>query len=135
MSIPTSKVHLAIFSEPFLTLVLNGKKKVDSRFSKNRIAPYGKVVKNDLVLIKRSGGKIIGSFIVQKVRFVEIKNKIILEELKKKYSRLICADVNPDFWKKRVSAKYATFIWIGEISHKNPIVRSAPGRSGWRVLK
>ena len=33
-------VHLAILLEPYLQYILDGTKTVESRFSKNRIAPY-----------------------------------------------------------------------------------------------
>ena len=34
----TPKIHIAICTEPFLSLMLSGKKKVESRFSKKKIA-------------------------------------------------------------------------------------------------
>ena len=52
-------IHLAVFIEPTLQFVLDGKKKVESRFSLNRCAPYKAVDEGDLILIKRSGGPIV----------------------------------------------------------------------------
>ena len=52
--------HLAVFIEPFLTFVLDGKKKVESRFSINEAAPYRKVHRGDVILIKWSGGPVVG---------------------------------------------------------------------------
>ncbi len=127
------KTHLAICTEPFLSLILNGKKKVESRFSKNKIAPYRKVAKGDKVILKRSGGEVAGSSIVQKVVYIEIKNKKDLEEIKKKYSKAICADADPEFWQRRKSAKYATFIWLGRVSIKSVPAIYPKGRSGWRI--
>lgn len=37
-------IHLAIFAEPFLSMVLSGEKTVESRFSRNRCAPTAKSV-------------------------------------------------------------------------------------------
>ena len=53
-------VHLAIFVEPYLELVLAGKKTIESRFSANRCPPYNAVKKGDLLLLKRSGGPVVG---------------------------------------------------------------------------
>jgi ASC-1-like (ASCH) protein len=128
------KTHLAICTEPFLSLILSGEKKVESRFSRNRIAPYGKVSKGDVVILKHSGGEVAGSCVVQKAIFVEIKNKKIFADLKKQYSRSICADADPHFWSQRTSARYASFIWLGKITQKKIIVHSS-GRSGWRILQ
>jgi ASC-1-like (ASCH) protein len=129
-----TKTHLAICTEPLLSLMLSGEKKVESRFSKNKIAPYEKVAKGDLVILKRSGGEVVGSCVVHKVVFVEIKNKKIFIELKKKYSRSICADADSHFWSQRTSARYASFIWLGKVIQEKITVHSS-GRSGWRVLK
>lgn len=35
------KIHLGIFNEPCLSYMLDRKKTIESRFSKNKIAPYG----------------------------------------------------------------------------------------------
>ena len=48
-------IHLAIFNEPFLSLVFNGKKKIESRFSINRICPYGKIKKGDNLILSSFG--------------------------------------------------------------------------------
>lgn len=53
-------LHLAIFQEPYLGLILAGKKTIESRFSVNRIAPYEAAERDDLVLLKRSSGPITG---------------------------------------------------------------------------
>ena len=45
-------IHLAIFVEPYLTYVLDGKKTVESRFSINRSPPYKKVKSGDIVFVK-----------------------------------------------------------------------------------
>ncbi len=41
--------HLAIFTQPWLDLILEGKKTIDSRFTKVLFAPYGKIDVGDLV--------------------------------------------------------------------------------------
>ncbi|MCI9434957.1 MAG: hypothetical protein HFI86_06785 [Bacilli bacterium] len=43
--IKNQKIHLGIFSEPYLTYMLEGKKTIESRFSKNKIVPYNKIQK------------------------------------------------------------------------------------------
>ena len=45
-------LHLAIFSEPFLSSILSGRKKIDSRFSRVKCAPYKKLKEKDFILIK-----------------------------------------------------------------------------------
>jgi hypothetical protein len=53
-------IHLAVFIEPYLQFILDGQKTVESRFSANRSAPYQQVGKGDVVLLKRTGGPVMG---------------------------------------------------------------------------
>src|SRR4029077_16030744 len=46
--------------QPFLSLVLNGPKTVESRFSRNRCAPFGEVEGGDIILLKEVSGPIRG---------------------------------------------------------------------------
>lgn len=41
--IKSTNIHLGIFSQPYLTYMLEGKKTVESRLSKNKIAPYNQI--------------------------------------------------------------------------------------------
>src|SRR5271169_6453922 len=58
--LPPCAIHLAVFIEPFLGYVLDGTKTVESRFSINRCAPFGKVSQGDVLLLKRAGGPVVG---------------------------------------------------------------------------
>ena len=46
-NIKDKNLHLAIFTNPCLEYMLEGKKKVESSFSKNKIVPYNKIEKED----------------------------------------------------------------------------------------
>jgi len=56
------KCHLAILTEPYCSLLLQGKKTVESRWMINRVAPYGKAHSGDLVYVKKSGGPVLATF-------------------------------------------------------------------------
>jgi len=66
------KIHLAVFVEPFLTFVLEGRKTVESRFSIHRRPPFGCVRSGDLVLIKESGGPIVAMAEVSRVWYYQL---------------------------------------------------------------
>src|SRR4051812_46290160 len=53
-------LHLAVCVEPFLELMLNGRKTIESRFSAVRCPPYLRVNAGDVVLLKRAGGPVLG---------------------------------------------------------------------------
>jgi hypothetical protein len=91
----TVGVHVAIFSEPFLSYVLAGTKTVDSRFSKHRIAPYGGVVAGDVILIEQAGGPVVGVCSAERVWYYEL-DKDTMIDIRYRFGALICADEG--FW-------------------------------------
>lgn len=128
-------IHLAIFSEPFLTLLLDGKKTVESRFSINNIAPFGKVNPGDFVFIKKSGGAICGYFVVGESHYFKTANKPILENIKKNFGKRICDNAVADFWKARQDCNY---ISLFEISHSARIRHfeiDKRDRTAWTVIR
>ena len=77
--IKNRKLHLAVFSGKVLEYLLDGQKTTESRFSQNKIAPYDKVSEHDIVIIKRSGGDIVGYFEVGKVMQFDLTKTGVLE--------------------------------------------------------
>ena len=53
--------HLAILAPGWIEPILDGTKTIESRFTKVRCAPYGKVHAGDLVYMKESGGPVKGN--------------------------------------------------------------------------
>lgn len=126
--------HLAIFKQPFLDLILNGEKTVESRFSRVKCAPFGRVSKGDTVLLKSVGGPVCGEFVVRQVRSISDATPEIIEGLKN-FSREICSNKDESFWSDRKDSKYVTLIWVGsprKYAHPYPFVKK--DRRGWVVL-
>ncbi len=126
-------IHLAIFTEPFLEYVLDGRKTIESRFGIRRIAPYGQVSTGDLLLLKKTGGPIVGICLVSDVWFYLLHPES-LKELKDKFSVALCAQ-DPSFWIKRESASFATLMKIKAVRSIQPVTFPKRDRRGWVVLR
>jgi ASC-1-like (ASCH) protein len=124
--------HLAIFKEPYLQYIMDGKKTVETRFSKNRCAPYESVSDGDVLLLKRSGGDIIGLCIVEKVWFYKVDSKS-LEFIRNKFGGAICP-VDDTFWEERKKASYATLMRITQVTQINKTKIDKRDRRGWMVF-
>ena len=88
-------IHLGIFTEPYLTYMLDGKKTIESRFSKNRILIYNQISKEYVVIVKQSSGNVLAYFTIKEVLFFDLC-KVSIDEIKFKYNKQLCADDN--FW-------------------------------------
>ncbi len=130
--IKNSNLHLGVFGEPYLSYMLEGKKKIESRFSKNKIAPYKQITKDDVVIIKKSSGNIVGYFTIKEVLFFDLRNTAIAE-IKTKYGRELC--VTEEFWDLKRNSNYATLIVIDEIVQVKPFPIDKKGMQSWIKLK
>ena len=69
--------HVAIMNKRFGDLIpkiLSGEKKIESRWSKNKISPWNKIKVGDVVYFKNSGGPVVAMAEVSRVEQFEKKN-------------------------------------------------------------
>lgn len=125
------RVHLAVMVEPHLSYILQGKKSTESRFSKNAIAPYLQIGPDDLVLLKLTGGPVVGCFTTDAVEFVNLSASEF-ERLRTNYSDAICAD--EEFWAARTHKRYATLIGVRDPVELPASVIAKSDRRGWVAL-
>ena len=127
-------VHLAVLLEPYLGYILEGSKTVESRFSKNRTAPFKLVDRGDVVLLKRSAAKgISGLCVVSNVWFYEL-NADSWNEIRGEFTTALRAE-DPSFWNQRKSAHFATLMRISHAQALPPIEIPKRDRRGWVVLR
>lgn len=126
-------IHLGVFVEPYLQFILDGKKTIESRFSSNKCAPYRMVQKGDIILLKRSGGPIVGSCEVLAAWFYQLDPES-WKEIKSEFAEALCVQ-DPIFWEERQTAYYATLMRLGGIRSIEPIEVEKRDRRGWVVLQ
>lgn len=131
--LPPCGIHLGVFVEPFLGFVLNGTKTVESRFSVNRCAPYGKVCKGDVILLKASGGPVVGIANVRTVRSY-LLDESTWRDIRSQFAKALCAQ-DPNFWTQRSKASFATLMAIKDVIALNPVEWEKHDRRGWVVLQ
>lgn len=131
---PRSRVgiHLAIFSEPFLSLVLSGEKTIESRFSRNRCAPFGEIGDGDVILLKEVAGPICGIALARRTWCYHLVTEPI-DRIRNRFGRGICAD--DAFWTSRVDALYATLIELDAPTSIAPVTWEKRDRRGWVSLR
>jgi hypothetical protein len=124
-------LHVAIFREPFLTWVLDGRKRVESRFSQNQVAPFGEVHIGDVIALKRVAGPIVGLCLVNATWSYRLDPKT-WTYIRDHFSPLLCAD-NEEFWSSRKDARFATLISLDHVQSIPQIQYPKSDRRGWVV--
>lgn len=139
------KYHLAILTPGWIELILDGSKTIESRFTKVRCAPFGKVHEGDTVYLKESGGLVKGMFTVAKVETFENLNLHEIHDLYQKHKKAIFAQSFPikvsglpisyDPPEKWLTARHATLIHVSDpVAFDDPFAYRQKGRSAWLVL-
>ena len=126
--------HLAVFDSEAAKAIFDGKKKIEGRFSQIRIAPFLAVLAGDIVYIKISGEEIVGQFIVDRVFYFDHPRREELEDIKKKYGKML--GLSENFWRRREKVNYVSLMFIRSVS-KLLIAPEIPKRDlrPWVVLE
>ena len=126
-------VHLAVLLEPYLSYILEGSKTVESRFSKNRIAPYNMVRSGDVVLLKRAAARSIsGICLVNNVWFYRL-DPATWTVIRSRFASSLRAD-DASFWEQRKAARFASLMRISETYALPPFEVRKRDRRGWVIL-
>lgn len=102
--------HLAIFIGDTAELILKGKKRIDLRISQKKIIPYHTISVGDEILLKKSGGDIVGKARASKVVFYDSFTKRDIDKIRSEYGKYIL--MGDDFWDAKSSGKYLTMIYL-----------------------
>jgi hypothetical protein len=125
-------IHLAIFAEPFLSMVLSGEKTIESRFSRNRCAPYGEIDDGDIILLKEVAGPICGLVLARRIWCYDLGTEPI-DRIRHRFGPGICAD--DEFWSSRADALYATLIELDAPASIGAVSCDKRDRRGWVSLR
>jgi len=128
----SNTLHLAVFVQPFLQYVLDGRKSVESRFSMHRRPPFDCVQPGDLVLVKQSAGPIVAVAEISKVWYYELDTKA-WEFIRSRFSDQLCVS-DPIFWESKSQACYATIMQFCRVERLQPLQCGKRDRRGWVVL-
>jgi len=127
-----ASLHLAVLLEPYLSYILDGRKTVESRFSRRPTLPFGRVSPNDVVLLKRSAGPVIAACGIGAVWSYHL-DPDSWSELKHRFSSTLCAEGT--FWDDRRHAEYATLMRLDWVRALTPVWIPKRDRRAWAVLK
>jgi hypothetical protein len=128
-------IHLAVFTEPVLSKLLNGEKTIESRFSINKVTPFGKVHKGDIIIVKKSGGPVVAVFIAGSVRKYQNLTVDQIFKFREQFSESLGMDSDDTFWSDKANAKYATFINVTRLKKVIPFSIEKKDRTAWAVIK
>ena len=128
----SGRMHIAVMTEPYLSLVLSGEKTMESRFSKRKQPPWGKVAQGDTVILKKSGGGYVGIFEAGSVRFFHPESREETAAIQSSWNDRLC--IREDFRQAKADSRYVTLIEIERLCRFEPFFLTFANRQAWIVL-
>lgn len=130
---PNIGIHLAVCREPYIQYMINGSKTIESRITKNKIIPYGKVKDGDIVILKRSSGPVLAIFTVKNVISFD-SSSFNLSTIQNNYQEEL--QIHDDWWELKRDARFASLICIEEIVALNAIdITLQKNRQSWIIIR
>jgi hypothetical protein len=128
---PQVSLHMAVLVEPYMQFLLDGQKTVESRFSVHRVPPYRCVEAGDVVLVKASGGPVVGAFTASAVWYYRL-DLSSWQDVRREFAAALCAQDR--FWEERSAASFATLVRVSDVGRLPPVAVPKRDRRGWVVL-
>jgi hypothetical protein len=126
------RAHLTVMHQPYLSYVLAGRKTVESRFSRHRIAPFDQVGMGDLLVLKSQSGPVTGVALIAHVDSY-VLDPTAWAAIKDRFGEALCID-DDRFWAERRDARYATLMRLASVVPVEPLLLEKTDRRPWVVL-
>jgi ASC-1-like (ASCH) protein len=124
--------HLVILKKPYLKAVIEGQKKVESRFTKTRRPHFGQIYPGDEIFLKLSSGPVCATATAAAVKYFENLTPKQILQLKQQYNHLICGSDN--YWQSKTSCKFGFLVWLESVRAIKPVYISKRDWRAWVVL-
>ncbi len=124
--------HLVILKKPYLDAILEGQKRIESRFTKTRRYAFGRVLPGNKLFLKVSSGPVCAVATVAAVKnFENLTPKQILE-LKQRYNHHIAG--SEEYWRSKMNCRFGFLAWLKDVRAIEPVrIRKKDWRA-WVVL-
>lgn len=124
--------HLVILKKHYLDAVLEGRKRIESRFTKTRRYAFGRVLPGDKLFLKLSSGPVCATATVLAVKNFENLTPERILELKQRYNHDIRG--RDEYWRSRMDCKFGFLVWLGDIRAIEPVRISKKDWRAWVIL-
>lgn len=125
--------HVAWIRKPLAAALRRGVKRVESRLSRTRRPPFGRVRVGDRIWFREVGGGWVGVARVSRVRQFEQLTPSAISALYRRFGQEVAADAQ--YWRARRDCRFATFLWLTKLRAGGRSPSAARQYGGaWRTL-
>jgi len=125
--------HLVILKEPYLNMILKGRKRIELRLYKTRRPSLGRVQPGDKLFLKVSSGPVCATATARVAKNYENLTPEQILEIKRLYNHDIAG---PDeYWQSKMDCKFCFLVWLKDVKPIEPVRIDKKDWRAWVVLK
>jgi len=126
-------IHVAILQQPYLNLILQGRKTIESRLTIRPLPPFNAIAPGERIFLKQSAGPFLATALAADVLFFDGLTRSKIVELKRRFNGEVCGDAA--FWEWKRDSRFATFIRLAKVQPITVGPAMQPSRGpAWFVL-
>ncbi len=126
------KYHLVILKKPYLDAILDGRKRVESRFSKSNFYTLLGVTAGDKLFLKISSGPVCAVATAASVKNFENLTPEKISEIKEQHNHLVRG--GDKYWQKKADCKFGFLVWLKDVRAIEPVRIHKTDWRAWVVL-
>jgi hypothetical protein len=123
---------LVILKKAYLDAILEGRKKIESRFTRTRHHGFGRVGAGDKLFLKLSSGPVCATATVAAVKNFENLTPERITHLKQQYNQDICA--SDGYWSSKMNCEFGFLVWLQGVKPIEPVRICKRDWRAWVVL-
>jgi len=127
-----AKSHLVILKKPYLDAILEGRKKIESRFTKTKRHAFGRVFPGDTLFLKISSGPVCARATVTAVKNFENLTPGQIIKIKQRYNHYIKG--SDEYWQSKMDCRYGFLVWLTDVRTIEPVRINKKDWRAWVVL-
>lgn len=124
--------HLAILLKPYVDMVLDGRKTMESRLTRHPLPPFRCIEPGERIYIKISGGPIAATALAGEVRFFEGMTPRDVQAIRRDHNDGIRGDAG--YWQRKKWSRYATLVHLRDVQPASDGPRVRSQGMAWFVL-
>jgi ASC-1-like (ASCH) protein len=124
--------HLVILKKPYLDAILDGRKRIESRFSKTKPYAFGRVLAGDKLFLKESSGLVCATAKAAEVKSFDKLTPEQLTEIKQRHNSDILG--SDEYWQSRNDCRFGFLVWLENVKSIKPVRINKKDWRAWVVL-
>lgn len=124
--------HLVILKKRYLEAIVDGRKSVESRFSRTRHRAFGRILPGDRLFLKVSSGPVCAQATVAAVRYFENLTPEQMSRIEQRYNRYIGGD--REYWRSKADCRFGFLVRLKDVELIEPRRIAKRDWRAWVVL-